>query len=197
MRQKSRQLELPLDARGEAPTCQRSGEARTAAHGDGRPGTDRLMEEVVQRDNAKAALKRVKQNKGSPGIDGMTLSAGRDTSGWRTRPACSKGSTSGSATACGSSNSRSGNVERRSFANCVRGEYPSTPPHWLPASRETGGGRRTAKRSESRCPRATTTDKESRGLPANLNCSNRRMRTRMSGGVGGERRGQSRRPLSR
>jgi group II intron reverse transcriptase/maturase len=31
------------------------------------------MEEVVQRSNAKAALKRVKQNKGSPGIDGMTL----------------------------------------------------------------------------------------------------------------------------
>ena len=31
------------------------------------------MEEVVGRDNAKAALKRVKQNKGSPGVDGMTV----------------------------------------------------------------------------------------------------------------------------
>jgi len=31
------------------------------------------MEEVVQRGNAKAALKRVRQNKGSPGIDGMTV----------------------------------------------------------------------------------------------------------------------------
>lgn len=31
------------------------------------------MEEVVQRDNLKAALKRVRQNKGSPGIDGMTV----------------------------------------------------------------------------------------------------------------------------
>ncbi len=31
------------------------------------------MEEVVRRDNAKAALKRVKQNKGSPGVDGMTV----------------------------------------------------------------------------------------------------------------------------
>ena len=31
------------------------------------------MEEVVQRGNAKAALKRVKQNKGSPGVDGMTV----------------------------------------------------------------------------------------------------------------------------
>jgi group II intron reverse transcriptase/maturase len=31
------------------------------------------MEEVVEASNAKAALKRVKQNKGSPGIDGMTV----------------------------------------------------------------------------------------------------------------------------
>ncbi|HET8538369.1 MAG TPA: group II intron reverse transcriptase/maturase [Anaeromyxobacter sp.] len=31
------------------------------------------MEEVVQRGNAKVALKRVRQNKGSPGFDGMTV----------------------------------------------------------------------------------------------------------------------------
>ena len=73
MRQKIRQLELPLEGRGEAPRCQRSGEASTAASGNERPGTDRLMEEVVQRGNAKAALKRVRQNKGSPGVDGMTV----------------------------------------------------------------------------------------------------------------------------
>jgi group II intron reverse transcriptase/maturase len=73
MRQKTGQLELPLDGRGEAPRSQRSGEASTAASGNERPGTDRLMEEVVQRGNAKAALKRVKQNKGSPGVDGMTV----------------------------------------------------------------------------------------------------------------------------
>jgi hypothetical protein len=30
------------------------------------------MEEVVERENLKAALRRVRQNKGSPGIDGMT-----------------------------------------------------------------------------------------------------------------------------
>jgi group II intron reverse transcriptase/maturase len=72
-RQKTRQLVLPLEGRGEAPRCQRSGEASTAASGTERPGTDRLMEEVVQRGNAKAALKRVKQNKGSPGVDGMTV----------------------------------------------------------------------------------------------------------------------------
>ena len=31
------------------------------------------MERVVERGNAKAALKRVRQNKGSPGVDGMTV----------------------------------------------------------------------------------------------------------------------------
>lgn len=31
------------------------------------------MEQVVERGNAKAALKRVRQNKGSPGVDGMTV----------------------------------------------------------------------------------------------------------------------------
>jgi len=31
------------------------------------------MEEVVERSNARAALKRVRQNKGSPGSDGMTV----------------------------------------------------------------------------------------------------------------------------
>src|SRR6266851_10250108 len=36
-------------------------------------GTHRLMEEVCERENLKAALQRVKDNKGSPGIDGMTV----------------------------------------------------------------------------------------------------------------------------
>ncbi len=47
-------------------------EAPTAGCGTGRPGTSRLMEEVVERENLKAALRRVRQNKGSPGTDGMT-----------------------------------------------------------------------------------------------------------------------------
>ena len=72
-RQKSLQGELPLGERGEAPNVQRSGEAPTAANGNARPGNDRLMERVVERGNVKAALKRVRQNKGSPGIDGMTV----------------------------------------------------------------------------------------------------------------------------
>lgn len=73
MRQKSRQLELPLGGKGEAPMAPRSGEASMAANGNGRSGTDYLMEEVVGRDNLKAALKRVRKNKGSPGSDGMTV----------------------------------------------------------------------------------------------------------------------------
>jgi group II intron reverse transcriptase/maturase len=44
-----------------------------AEHGNERSGTDRLMEEVVESGNVKAAVKRVRQNKGSPGIDGMTV----------------------------------------------------------------------------------------------------------------------------
>src|SRR5436853_551227 len=46
-RQKSTQVELPLSGRGEAPRGRRSGEAQTAANGDGRSGTGHLMEEVV------------------------------------------------------------------------------------------------------------------------------------------------------
>src|SRR3954466_7096457 len=35
--------------------------------------TNRLMEEVCERENLKEALQRVKANKGSAGIDGMTV----------------------------------------------------------------------------------------------------------------------------
>lgn len=74
MRQKSEQLELALEARGEASQGQRSGEAPTTSSRYERSGDDhRLMEQVVGRANALAALKRVKQNRGSPGVDGMTV----------------------------------------------------------------------------------------------------------------------------
>ena len=74
MRQKSEQLELALDSRGEAPRSQCSGEAPTTSREDERSGGDhRLMEQVVGRANALAALRRVKQNRGSPGMDGMTV----------------------------------------------------------------------------------------------------------------------------
>jgi RNA-directed DNA polymerase len=46
-----------------------------AGHGKERSGSEhsRLMERVVARENAKEALKRVRRNKGSPGIDGMRV----------------------------------------------------------------------------------------------------------------------------
>jgi len=75
MRQKSRQLELLPRNRGEAHGPRQSGEASTASKGTERSGSDDplTMERVVERRNAIAALKRVRKNKGSPGIDGMTV----------------------------------------------------------------------------------------------------------------------------
>src|SRR6202047_2409999 len=40
--------------------------------------TNRLMEEVCERENLKEALRRVKANKGSPGVDGMTVGGIKD-----------------------------------------------------------------------------------------------------------------------
>jgi len=37
--------------------------------------SDRLMDEVCERENLKQALKRVQANKGAPGVDGMTVQA--------------------------------------------------------------------------------------------------------------------------
>lgn len=67
------QLELPFESAGEAREANGSGEALRATRGDERSGMGSLMEQVVERANLKAALKRVKQNKGGPGIDAMTV----------------------------------------------------------------------------------------------------------------------------
>ena len=59
---------------GEAAGSGARVEVATAGLGDERSGTsDGLMELAVDRRNCLAALKRVKANKGSPGIDGMTV----------------------------------------------------------------------------------------------------------------------------
>ncbi|MDH4203774.1 MAG: hypothetical protein OEV87_12905 [Phycisphaerae bacterium] len=68
-----RQLELPFESRGEAPRVERSEEEPPAVRGDERSGASDLMAKVVNRQNLQAALKRVRKNKGSPGIDGMTV----------------------------------------------------------------------------------------------------------------------------
>jgi len=73
MPQKSGQLELPGATRGEASKGTGSAETPTATLGDERPGASALMELVCERENLKRALKRVKQNKGAAGIDGMTV----------------------------------------------------------------------------------------------------------------------------
>jgi len=71
--QMTSQLELLLENRGEAPTGKRSEEEPTAAHENERSGANGPMEKVCERPNLLAALKRVRRNKGSPGIDGMTV----------------------------------------------------------------------------------------------------------------------------
>ena len=51
------------------------GEVRqvTGASKRSEPITTHLMAEVVRRENLRRALKRVRANKGSPGVDGMTV----------------------------------------------------------------------------------------------------------------------------
>src|SRR6266436_3050921 len=49
-------------------------ESRLTTRAPERPaGTTRLIEEICDRENLKEALRRVKANKGSPGIDGITV----------------------------------------------------------------------------------------------------------------------------
>lgn len=74
-RQKTGKPELPLEGRAEGPSVQRSDEPSAATNGSERSGSDgeKLLELVVERSNVEAALRRVTKNKGSPGIDGMTV----------------------------------------------------------------------------------------------------------------------------
>jgi RNA-directed DNA polymerase len=75
-RQKNQwQLALPFDEGSEAPRVETEGtEAPRARRETENPaGNQRLMEEVCERENRRKALKRVRANQGSPGIDGMTV----------------------------------------------------------------------------------------------------------------------------
>jgi len=76
-RRQKNQLELAWgeEDRGEAPKIIPAGtESSAAKRGTENPAiTEPLMEEVCERENCKRALARVKANKGSPGVDGMTV----------------------------------------------------------------------------------------------------------------------------
>jgi RNA-directed DNA polymerase len=71
------QLELAFAAegKGEAPSPVVEGTETFAAacEPESPESTERLMEEVCERENLKKALKRVRSNRGSPGVDGMTV----------------------------------------------------------------------------------------------------------------------------
>src|SRR6202051_2049923 len=75
--QQNIQLELDFSSArtGEARTAGREEtESSGAVNGTENPAsTNRLMEEVCERENLKEALRRVKANQGSAGVDGMTV----------------------------------------------------------------------------------------------------------------------------
>jgi retron-type reverse transcriptase len=71
-------MELAFGERGEAPTAVASGQATTAAPDRDDLATSSLLEKVLERPNLVRAWRRVKQNGGSPGIDGMTVEDLRD-----------------------------------------------------------------------------------------------------------------------
>jgi RNA-directed DNA polymerase len=76
-RRQKNQLELAFmeESRSEAPTASVEGtESLAGKRGIESPAiSEQLMEEVCERENCKQALKRVKANKGSAGVDGMTV----------------------------------------------------------------------------------------------------------------------------
>src|ERR1700704_799583 len=76
-KQQNIQIELDFSSAltGEAREAGREGpEASGVTSGTENPAsTNRLMEAVCERENLKAALRQGKANKGSPGVDGMTV----------------------------------------------------------------------------------------------------------------------------
>src|SRR5262244_2325902 len=69
------ELAFPVESRSDAPKAAEEGTETLVAkrQTESLAGTERLMEEVCELENGKQALQRVKANKGSPGVDGMTV----------------------------------------------------------------------------------------------------------------------------
>ncbi len=83
-KRQNNQLRLAFgeEGRSEAPMASGEGsETLTAKRMIESPAKnhEQLMEEVCERENCLQAFKRVKSNKGSPGIDGMTVEHCRAT----------------------------------------------------------------------------------------------------------------------
>lgn len=72
-----RRAEKPEDYRkvagGTSETKEREHKTSTAEREKTQPEAERLLEEVLRRENMLNALRRVRSNKGAPGIDGMTV----------------------------------------------------------------------------------------------------------------------------
>ena len=68
-------LAFPAESRSDAPNVVERGTETLMAKrkSESLAETERLMEEVCELENCKQALQRVKANKGSPGVDGMTV----------------------------------------------------------------------------------------------------------------------------
>src|SRR5437667_1811593 len=68
-------LAFPTESRSDAPKAAERGTETLVAKrkSESLAGSERLMEEVCELENCKQALKRVKANKGNPGVDGMTV----------------------------------------------------------------------------------------------------------------------------
>ena len=80
-RQNQGGLAFRNEPKGEARKPTEGTAARVAKRAAESPApTDKLMEEVVEGENLKRAWKRVKANRGSPGVDGRT-STGPEFSG--------------------------------------------------------------------------------------------------------------------
>jgi RNA-directed DNA polymerase len=76
-KQRKTQLELAFMTEGKSEAATTVGKGTEVSVAKRKPEDPALpvllMEEICQRENLKKALQRVRQNKGSPGIDGMTV----------------------------------------------------------------------------------------------------------------------------